>query len=219
MDAATLQMEKNWQRYHEEQKETALTGSHLANYSKYLGIPEHKFRKGLRVLEIGVGRGHATHEMARRGCVVSALDICERALQTVLDCTERGYLHRLAGALPSDSFDLAISHLVTQHMSEADIIWQFPHVFRSLTEHGRFVIQWAGSHVPGENNLPESIVGEEGTPHVQNTPSMMGGRMVRDPDYAALLVKACGGVMLDTRCRNEWPEYQSYWYVTEARRA
>jgi SAM-dependent methyltransferase len=224
MDAGTIEAKEHWQRWHNEQKETALTGSTLDSYCHRLGLNRADFNRHRLILEIGVGRGHATREMVKLGNTVMAMDICPRALETAHKAgAYQVWLHENAAWLPSNMFDLAISHVVTQHMSEADILWQFPHVFRSLVSAGErppgiFVVQWAGSHVPGENNLTETIVGEEGQPTVQNTPSMLGGRMVRDPEYATKLVERCGGEVLNIRCRAEFPEFSSYWFVTECRR-
>jgi SAM-dependent methyltransferase len=218
VDDATRQMEAVWHGWHEQQLQGPLSGTHLSGYARYLGLDLDRLHAGVKVLEIGVGLGTATHEMAARGCEVSVLDICLRAIETVADCIKFGYLHREVKLLPSDHFDLAISHLVTQHMSEADILWQFPEVFRSLKSTGRFLIQWAGSNVPGEDNLKESIVGEEGQLHHPGLPGMKSGRMTRNPIYAHELIVRCGGRLVQTRCRFEWPEYKSYWYATEAAR-
>ena len=174
MDDATPIMEANWQAYHEQQKVTALTGSHLDSYCLYHGLFLADYHPGVRVLEVGVGLGHAVREAAARGCKVSVLDICPRALETVSDAIERGYLHRNVGDLPLAYFDLITHHLVTQHMSDTDLRWQLPALIASLRFTGRLHIQWAGSDVPGENDLAESIVGEEGKPDEQNTPSMIG---------------------------------------------
>jgi len=212
VDEATRIMERNWQLYHQQQKRTALTGSSLHAYYAFHGLGPEDYREGVRVLEVGVGLGVAAREAALRGSVVSALDICPRALETVADVTEKGYLHRDADLLPSDSFDLITHHLVTQHMSDTDLRWQLPHVIRSLKSTGRLHIQWAGSNVPGENDLAESIVGEEGDPDLQNTPSMMGGRMCRSEAHALHLIEEAGGRLVRITDRRSWPQFSSSWF-------
>jgi SAM-dependent methyltransferase len=164
------------------------------------------------VLEVGVGLGYAVREAVKRGCDVSALDICQRALDTVADVAAMKFLHREADRIPPSYFDLITHHLVTQHMSDTDLRWQLPHVIRSLRPTGRLHIQWAGSDVPGEDDLTESIIGVEGEPDVQNTPSMMGGRMVRSEAHARELIEEAGGTVVEITDRRKWQQYASSWF-------
>ena len=218
MDNATQIMERNWQVYHQQQKVTALTGSHLAAYYLYHDLSPSRFSPGTKILEVGIGLGHAVREMEAHGCEVHVMDICQRAIETVQNVVARSYLHRDAHQLPSDYFDVIMHHLVTQHMSEADLRWQLPHVIRSLKASGKLHIQWAGSDVPGENDLRESIVGEEGLPDVQNTPSMMGGRMCRSEEHAIELIEHAGGRVVRVTDRRKWPQYASSWFSMEVER-
>ena len=219
MDAATIEARRRWQDFHERQEQGPLTGSKLSSYCRHLGIDRKVFRRGLRVLEIGVGFGHATREMVAAGCIVSVLDICERALVSVRDVAAACYLNERIEELPDGAFDLAVSLLVTQHMSEHDLAWQFPHVYRSLAPNGRFVVQWAGSDVVGENNDPRSILDRDPSIKGPHGIAMFNGRMVRDERYAAELVCRFGGEVVETRARRSFPVFRSYWFVTETRRA
>ena len=212
MDDATRIMEGNWQAYHLERKTTALTGSTLRSYFSYHGLSHADFPADSRVLEVGVGLGHVVRELAAKGCRVWAFDICSEALSSVRDVTSGEYLHRLADSLPTGFFDIITHHLVTQHMSDVDLIWQLPHLIRSLKTTGHLHIQWAGSDVPGENDIAESIVGEEGHPEKQNTPSMMGGRMVRSESHAQELIENAGGLVVEVTDRRAWPNFASSWF-------
>ena len=212
-------MEIFWQEMHERNDGPALTGSRLANIERYLGLSRRDFPAGSEVLEIGVGLGHCTRELAAAGVRVSVLDTCPAALARVRDVAYRLYRHRWANSLLSDTFDLVFCHLVTQHMSENDILWQHPNVFRSLKPGGRFVCQWAGSRIPGENNLTETILGQYGPVDGIGTVGTISGRMCRDENYVRDLVSRCGGEVTDVRGRFEWERFASYWFTTESRRA
>jgi SAM-dependent methyltransferase len=212
LDNATLEMQANWQKYHQEQKVTALTGSHVKDYCMFHGLDKSDFAPGVNVLEVGVGLGHASKEMTELRCKLFAMDICERALETVKPVTIGTFLHSEADHLPSNYFDLIIHHLVTQHMSDTDLKWQLPNLIRSLTSTGELHIQWAGSDVSGENDIEESIVGVEGEPDKQNTPSMMGGRMVRSVEHATELIEQAGGKVICITDTRKWPEFSSSWF-------
>lgn len=212
MDEETRIMEDNWSEYHRQRKATALTGSTLRSYFTYHGLTDADFPSGAKVLEVGVGLGHVIRELTERGCDVRAMDICETALASVRSFTKGDYLHRLADSLPTGFFDIITHHLVTQHMSDTDLRWQLPHVIRSLKPTGRLHIQWAGSDVPGENDITESIVGEEGHPEKQNTPSMMGGRMVRTEQHAQDMIEEAGGRVIAVTDRRSWPNFSSSWF-------
>ena len=219
MDWGTEAMEKFWAEMHAKGDGPALTGSSLANMCDVLGLPLRRFTPGLRLLEIGIGMGKATREMAARGVEVSAMDICNEALRKVSTVARGLHLHRDANELVSDTFDVATSLLVTQHMSETDVLWQFPHVLRSLKPEGRFIVQWAGSRIEGENDLPDTILGQYGPVDAITPVGMISGRMVRTEEHATALIERCGGTVLEVRGRREFPEFKSCWFVTECMRA
>jgi len=170
------------------------------------------------MLEIGVGLGRATKEIHDLGVVVDTLDICNEALDRVVDFTRARYLHRDIENLSVDEYDLAVSLLVTQHMSDRDILWQFPRVFRSLNQKGRFVVQWAGSRIDGENDNHGTVLGEYGPVDGITPVGMISGRMVRSESHATSLIERSGGKVLEIRGRREFPEFKSCWFVTECRK-
>jgi len=120
----------------------------LANSSpckiwEFLNI-DNKIKKGTKVLNIGVGTGRDTMLLhCQRGVEVSVLDISPLALKRVHRMA-KGYLsENLESVLPSDYFDLAISHLVSQHMGDRELLHQFRNVIRSIREKGIFALQFA----------------------------------------------------------------------------
>jgi 2-polyprenyl-3-methyl-5-hydroxy-6-metoxy-1,4-benzoquinol methylase len=72
-----------------------------------------------RVLEIGVGGGKDIKWLNRIRCKVSALDISETALEKVRGIAKDGWTD--PEFLPDNAFDIAISHLVTQHIDNATL--------------------------------------------------------------------------------------------------
>jgi len=199
-----------WQGHHESGHVPALTGTSFEHVVRYYDLDGILF-KGMSVLEIGVGLGLCTKGFYERGCKVFALDICEEAFHRIGDYIVGGYLHASIEQLPEAFVDLAISHLVTQHMSESDILRQFPAVIKSLKPSGVFRVQFAGSDIAEENNVKETIVGKP----ADNKVSMLGGRMVRTPEYAEALVNRCGGKVIRTSGTRCFPKYKSYWYWME----
>lgn len=210
-------IKKHWERFHTERDGGALTGSTFKDINDFFNLSSY-IKKDAVVLNIGVGLGYATKYYSEAGCRVYALDISETALESVDQWTEEGFLHKNCDSLPTSMFDVAISHLVTQHMSEEDILFQFPNVIRSLKDTGILFVQFAGSDIMRENNISDTIVGnlDDGENGVV---SMLGGRMVRTPDYAASLINRCGGKVIYTSQLRRFPVYKSYWYYLKVSKA
>jgi ubiquinone/menaquinone biosynthesis C-methylase UbiE len=203
-----------WSNFHKEQNADALTGTSYAEIVRYHELTD-KIYPGVTVLNIGVGKGYCTKGFYDNGCRVSVLDICEEALQTVRPYIERGYLQDNIDQLPANYFDIVISNLVAQHMADIDLRKQLTYVIRSLKDTGFFSIQLAGSLILEENNNPNYIVGDG----ISGEVSMLGGRMVRTPEYFAEMVKQCGGICTYTSEKIVCVEYQSYWYRCIIKRA
>lgn len=209
-------IKKCWAAYHNTQDQGALTGTGFDYILEYYELRDF-LKTGMNVLEIGVGFGLGAKGFRDDGCAVSVMDICEEAFPPVRDIACATYLHENAHELPTGHFDLAISHLVTQHMAEEDILWQFPHVIRSLAPGGRFLVQFAGSDTKRENNVKETIVGHAND-GLAGKVSMLGGRMVRTEDYATDLIGECGGRVARVGGIIHYPKYKSYWYWLDVRK-
>jgi len=201
---------ETWRGYHEAEYLPGLTGTSFKHMVQYYELEAILF-KGMNVLEIGVGLGRCAQGFYEYGCNMFALDICEEAFHKIRNYIVASYLHKNVEKLPEGFVDLAVSHLVTQHMSESDILNQFPAVIRSLKSSGSFRVQFAGSTIAEENNIKETIVGMP----ADNKVSMLGGRMVRTSNYAVELVKKCGGKVIHTSSLRHFPKYKSYWYWLE----
>jgi len=203
----------HWAKWHKQGAPGPLGGVSFASMKRYYGI-EETVLPGKRVLEIGIGFGYCVRGFYNAGCRVWAMDICKEAFNCVDDIIEESYLHENADKLPENFFDLIMCHVVTQHMSESDILYQFPHVIRSIKSDGVFMVQFADSDIAEENNISETVLGEP----ADNKVTMLGGRMVRTPDYAKQLIEQCGGEVIYTSGRKTFPQYKSGWYFLKVRR-
>ena len=195
----------HWAHFHNTKRAGALSGTAFKRVVELFSLD---VRPGMDVLNIGVGLGHCTRGFVAAGCNMYVMDICEEAVNKVANVTSGSFLHEKSSELPDSKFDLIYSFLVTQHMSEDDILLQFPNVIRSLKPGGKFYVQFAGSDRPGENNNPNHIVGKLGDKGV----SILGGRMVRSQDYAIALVERCGGKVVKAESLKKFPQRESYWY-------
>ncbi len=110
-----------------------------------------KLSEGAEALEIGVGSGRCTRDVIARGVRLSALDISPAALKKVEGLVVAGYLQ--ATGLPSDTFDVVFSHLVSQHMSDEDLVIQVEQVLRALKPSGVFAMQFASGRKKGQSLL------------------------------------------------------------------
>ena len=157
------------------------------------------------VLNIGVGLGHCTRELARRKCVVHALDISPVALAKVESFTAKTWLPPTLPDIPENTFDLAISYLVTQHMVDEDLLEQISGVLRSLKPTGVFAMQFAFALNRQANDLTY--------PPAERIARMKSGGMCRSLEGMARLVDQAGGSIAYARRIGMFPEQGSGWYA------
>jgi SAM-dependent methyltransferase len=173
-----------WEQAHERNDEGWLTGSPgLDEWTNLDVVP--RVLPGVRVLNIGVGLGRGTLDLAAQGCRVTAVDISSKALDRVRSRVAAVCPADNLQALPSASFDLALSHLVAQHMSDADLQTQFTHVMRSLADTGLFAVEfityWEQSEPSMRDNLEWRKRGGVGRTlgHMCDLSERAGGRVIR----------------------------------------
>ena len=200
-----------WNRVHIAHDSDALSGSDPAEMLRHHELADF-LKPGMAVLDIGVGLGGAAKYFHSLGCAVDCLDVADEALGKVRPWVNRFFLADELALLPSSHYDLAISHLTAQHMTDEDLREQIHEVTRALKVGGIFSLHLAGSRIPGEDNITGPI------------PEGFDGRMCRSPEYALqMLVNEApikGRIyefhMLDNIM--EWPEFKSYWYFVRLRR-
>jgi hypothetical protein len=150
------------------------------------------------VLEIGVGTGRSAVALKGRGCKVSALDISSVALERVSSFAEC-YLPEQQ--LPSGAFDVAMSHLVAQHMTDADLLAQIRAVVASLKPMGVFAMQFS-DHADGQEHL-----------HDESSLCVKLGEVCRSPREMEKLASAAGVKVVKLLEREVWNDYGLRWYV------
>lgn len=181
----------------------------LSNYPgekiwRYLEI-ENYIMVNNRVLNIGIGTGRCTKDLKNAGMKVYGLDISEIPLERIRNIVEACWLITECDKIPSDFFDLAISHLVVQHTPTDGLTDQFREVIRCLRPTGIFAVQFASP-----------VAGCESKETLFN---LKLGEVLRTPEYMECLVNSVGGEVVH-RCRNVyWEKFGFSWDGFHIRKA
>ena len=138
--------------------------------------------------------------------MVHALDISPFALDKVRDCVTAGWVPSELGNLPGNTFDLAISHLVSQHMNDADLEDQIREVVRALKPEGIFAMQFA-----------YRLIGEEGT-IIQSDAHSKEGSNCRSLARMEDLIAKAGGQIAWAEPIGAFPAFGSGWYGIHIRK-
>src|SRR5205807_3406624 len=196
-----------WNRCHSENEEFGywLTGSSGSQVWTSLNV-EDRIGPGTTVLNIGVGQGHCTRGLVELGCRVHALDISPVALKRISDCVIAVWLPSQLHDLHSDTFDLAISHLVAQHMSDADLNQQIREVVRSLKADGVFAMQFAFCLSGNDKDIEE-------TPG-----ALKAGSIRRSLETVKSMITNAGGRLVWSTKIAEFPEHNAGWYAVNIQR-
>ncbi len=141
-DHAEESIEDWWNQHHAANHAFWLSGYRGVNVWQPLEIMNY-IRPGKVVLNIGIGLGYCTQDLVSQQAVVHVLDISTVALEKVKPIVAGTWLPGQLDELPSNYFDLAISHLVTQHMNDQDLRDQLQAVIRGLKPDGIFAMQFA----------------------------------------------------------------------------
>ncbi|MFN8005743.1 MAG: tetratricopeptide repeat protein [Terriglobia bacterium] len=171
-----------WDHHHEADTVLWLTGSHGRQVWEPLKVL-NRVRPGNLVLNIGVGLGYCTRDLVMQGAQVHVLDISEVALNRVRGIVKKCWLASQLNDLPAGTYDLAISHLVTQHMRNQDLTRQMMAVVQSLKENGVFAMQFA---FPTNSPASDYRIDE-------SEASIRGGLVFRPFLAMEKIVKAAGG--------------------------
>jgi hypothetical protein len=140
-----------------------------------------------------------------RGCKVHALDISPLALKRVEDVATAWAASEL-DKLPSDTFDVAISHLVAQHMLDSDLSAQLVAVIRSLKQDGVFAMQFMKPAQEVQGKTP------------QTRGSAKGGGVFRTPEMIERMVRAAGGRVVRSVPKEQSQENRWAWQVVHIKR-
>jgi ubiquinone/menaquinone biosynthesis C-methylase UbiE len=137
-----------WDNKHMKQDAYWLTGSPLKQLCDIHRIDPPS---GQVVLEVGVGKGHATREMAKSNDIY-VVDISQKALDN-LGRVGQKYLTKDMPQIPDNSIDFAICHLVFQHCEDDAAQFILDETIRVLKPDGLFVLQSGDSPKPEGANI------------------------------------------------------------------
>lgn len=174
-------LKEYWDEQHRIHNTKWLANSAFTSYCKYLGLSEADFKRKT-ILEIGVGTGNATKSISQLASRLDALDISDVALSNVKDVIHTGYNN--PSLLPFDTYDMALSFLVVQHMNNEDLAHQFKNVIAALKKDGVFYIQFADAKGPIKGTIDELS---------------RGGGMIRSSRAMEKLIYDAGGVVEDLK--------------------
>jgi len=169
-----------WEEKHKEDNITYLSGVHGPLTLERLHIPNNL--KGLKVLEVGVGLGHCTKYLHEHAAEVNCIDISETALKRVKSFCTLQFLSTQLTQLPDNCYNLAISHLVAQHMNDRDLQEQLKHVIRSLSNTGIFAMQFC---FPVNGGVP-----------MESEPAEKSGTVYRNIEHMYQLIENENGVIV-----------------------
>lgn len=192
-----------WNRAHRTDHAMWLTGSLPEDAWRRLAVADYLLPK-VKVLNIGIGLGYCTRALHARGCQVSVLDISEVALQRVANIAP-GYLASNLDALPTGEFNLALSHLVAQHMYDNDLEAQMKAVIRSLKPGGFFALHYAAP--------------ADGSPANINTPEYArGGGVLRESEFIAAMAVRSNARILQDEAGERYPGcvFRTAWIAAAA---
>lgn len=192
-----------WELQHSKKNIKLLTGMNPLevwdsfNISRLISTDKH-------IINIGLGLGYETKEMFKRGIEVYGMDISKKSLENFREYLKEGYLFpEDLNKLPKNFFDLAISHLVTQHMSENDLIKQMKSVIKSLKQEGIFAMQFA--------NSPDKKIER------WSLDDQQFGGCIRSLDEMRKTVSKCGGKIIWVK-KKEFGKLRSWWYLIHIKR-
>jgi len=128
-----------WEEQHKNNVRLWLSGYSKEQVVDFLELEEH-LKVTDDMLNVGVGTGLCTREFFLFGINIDVLDICDEAIRKVSDVITTGYLK--AEELPTNVYDLVVSHLVAQHISDEELLLQIICFLRALKPNGIIAMQF-----------------------------------------------------------------------------
>ena len=123
---------------------------HLKTVERTIGL-----EAGMRVLEVGCGRGHLTEALAERGVDVTGVDANPHA--PAESGSKRVQCMRAEDlAFPDASFDAVISIHTIEHVTDIDTV--LTEMERVLVPGGRLLLVYPWEPVRGTTAIPASVI-------------------------------------------------------------
>lgn len=175
-----MKIDEFWSEEHSRGETNYVTNTSLADLVIRFRLKD-LLEQTRQCLYIGVGNGSAVRELVDLGIQVWVVDLVKSALNKVSGIVSGGWLSSEIDDMADEMFDLAISHLVVQHMATENIRHQFGKVISSLRDDGVFAFQFATALVESGGDSDEAI--------------MRGGHVI--PCHTMeRIVNDCGGLVL-----------------------
>lgn len=182
-----------WNRFYERQEVESTSPAALLELH---GVKRHLSTRA-HFLDVGVGVGDMARYVSAYGATVDCLDVADRALEHVNGFIRAFYLDSEIEKLPRADYDLALAHLVAQHMTDEMLERNLRHVYRALKPSGVYSLQFAGDSEP---SIPPS---PEATGHVTRTVA----------EATALCERSCTGAEVRLlREPEHWPNVTTWYF-------
>lgn len=154
-----------WDQQHTVSNQTWLTGSTVDAYLGFFDLTRDDLTNQ-KILEIGVGLGRASRELAELAKEFYCADISQVALDKLSDSVAQRFLTKDLHQVPE--VDLVICHLVTVHCVDAEVIRILDAI--ALSENGRIFMQFSGPRNDGEiSERARQIFADDGSHHFRTT--------------------------------------------------
>ena len=161
-----------WESKHMEDDVNALSGCDLDLTLSMLNMT-NRINGNHKVLEIGVGLGHAVRELFDKKINVSAVDISNSALERVNKYCERTYNTNNLSELPTDYFDIILCMNVIQHIPTKELNEEMREIMRSLKTGGVFAVEFVSSDA-FEDNGENCSMGDAQAGRLCRSPKFLG---------------------------------------------
>ena len=189
-----------WDNAHKETKLGPLTNSSGISVWEELNIVD-LIHKDSIILNIGIGTGRCTKDLIAIGAKVYVLDISEIAINRVKEIVSGYWLSDNIASLPKNTFDLAISHLVTQHIDLKTLTDQIKNVVIALKDGGIFAMQFAYSTYSLRTTEDPTL------------DNIVGGGMCRTLGQMDDVVSSVGGEIVWAKKTLNCQYWHSGWYA------
>jgi len=187
-------LEEYWSTEHQTEDSDFVSNSPPTSV---LSRHEISVTPGETVLDIGVGNGQMAHYLHNESCLVHSMDISPVALEKVKDVAKHCWL--VTDSLPKDTFDLAICHLVAQHVADVDLIPQLENIFQSLKSGKILSIQFASNPAVVNQNQTYELC--------------RGGGVVRTVEESNGVIERAGGTVVREIHLPPFTETKTLWHV------
>lgn len=143
-----MDQEKIWDYF---QNDDVTTDAFAGARTRYEFLSRH-IKPGMRVLNIGVGRGGLEAILLHKGAIVSCLDPSEKSIENLRELLRLGDRAQVgysqAMPFPDHHFEVVVMSEVIEHLTDEELRATLSEVLRVLKSGGRFI-----GTVPADENL------------------------------------------------------------------